>query len=364
MSRFSFFIALLASLFFVGRASAQTETPGTPTLTPVPLTPTSTPDLSYCPEGLPEGWGTVTPSYLWMDTCQACLDVLTPADTPTPQPSVTPGGPTLTPSPTVTVSPTPPAGVFYPPNNLMIGDLYGCGAFGCDANSWTFDYSCVDYGSSMTCLVDWMAVDGRGDYDMWGGLGMGVTAPVQGTTYYFGSKEMAPGVHIYDRYVYQPVPYELSTWGYLAQGSDPHLVNTVYDPYNGGLGLWLFTVGGQGTWTGQMCLFMSTSEITDFSSCEAGTPTPYPTSVPLTCGSVGSEDPNYGFSFEIFVPDGPMTCGGWAETGVGDNFLPPFELCFQPSQFGVVRLFAVEFELGTLAVIAAAAWIWRYLRTV
>ena len=95
------------------------------------------------------------------------------------------------------------------------------------------------------------------------------------------------------------------------------------------------------------------------------TPTSFPTPYFDTgyCSSIAPTISEFGF--ELFKPDGVENCNmGWDEWTVGGYTMPAVQICFQPSDFGVIRMFGREFEVGTMALVAAAAFIWRFLRTV
>lgn len=117
-----FVLVLLVVLSFPKSTKAsplfQTTPSPSPTITTQPLivfeTPTPFEYSSDCPEDeIVEGWGTVTPSALWMSLCAHCI--LTPYHTYTPAPTdesfpTPPDGtvyPTQTPEPTPTSTPDP-----------------------------------------------------------------------------------------------------------------------------------------------------------------------------------------------------------------------------------------------------------------
>jgi len=70
-----------------------------------------------------------------------------------------------------------------------------------------------------------------------------------------------------------------------------------------------------------------------------------------------------GFGFDLFQPDPnyQTNCDiGWEEFGFDTYTVPAVEICFQPTVFGVVKLFNVDFPVGTFGLVVAAAAIWRY----
>ncbi|MBI3167258.1 MAG: hypothetical protein HYZ22_02185 [Chloroflexi bacterium] len=97
------------------------------------------------------------------------------------------------------------------------------------------------------------------------------------------------------------------------------------------------------------------------------TPTPSVTSTPyFDTGFCSSVSPTIDeFGFDLFIPDGAPNCNmGWEAFGVGVYTVPAVQICFQPSQFGVIRLFGEDYEVGVYGLAAAAAFLWRYFRTV
>jgi hypothetical protein len=70
------------------------------------------------------------------------------------------------------------------------------------------------------------------------------------------------------------------------------------------------------------------------------------------------------FGWDLFVNDGEPNCSvGWGEFTVADTTIPAVEICLQPVQVGVVKLFGVEYEMGIYFLALCAAFMWRYMRT-
>jgi hypothetical protein len=115
-------VIVLVAVVLVGvtsTAQAQTTSTPTPTITAqvVPNgfstpTPYNTPSSYTCPAGLPAGYGTVTPSVLWLYTCGQCVAGLTSTAiasyTPPPPTSnaMTATAQAMTGTPTATITPT------------------------------------------------------------------------------------------------------------------------------------------------------------------------------------------------------------------------------------------------------------------
>jgi len=102
--------------------------------------------------------------------------------------------------------------------------------------------------------------------------------------------------------------------------------------------------------------------------CDILPATATPTSVPATafagmCGTVAPFDS--GFGFDLFVNDGDPNCNiGWNEFGFLEYTVPAVQICLQPVDIGVIRLFAEDYEMGVYALVAGAAFFWRFWRTI
>lgn len=107
-------------------------------------------------------------------------------------------------------------------------------------------------------------------------------------------------------------------------------------------------------------------ELWSYPTCDLvpfGTATPAPYFDTGYCASVAPVSDDFGF--DLFVPDGALNCSlGWDAVTLGENVFPAVQICFQPSIFGVIFLFGEDYEIGFLALGVAAAFIYRFVRTV
>jgi hypothetical protein len=128
----------------------------------------------------------------------------------------------------------------------------------------------------------------------------------------------------------------------------------------------LFSAPYQPNWSGFYIYDGADIYISSLPVVLGGTATPVPTQAVFDTGFCASVSPVVdGFGFDLFIPDGEPNCSmGWDEFGVGDYTIPAAQICLQPSQFGVIRLFGSDYEIGIYALAAAAAFYWRYFRTV
>jgi len=347
-----------SDLFQVTETLTATPSPA-PTVTP---TPTIDFANDNCPAGGVIGLGTYTPSPLWFLECEQCLTPWgwTPEPTATTTPLIQPthdgtGTPvaTWTPEATLTpsVTPTPTAAA---PGPVPYDDrMYFTNAV------------------NMTCLqVDWSHVSCTIDY----------MSPPDGDTGSVklngkGANDYTPVIITYDIDIdwtadppcgsygtrfsfWDGFNYEFSGVGHV------DLEHTLPLAYWGAS----ISFGEISNYCTDIHYMTGTLEIylQGYQPAPEPTPTPAPTPLPSAgyCGSI-SNDQDTGFGFDLFVPDGVMNCGGgWDEITILDKTIPAVEICFQPSQFGVIELFGNDFEVGTIALVAAAAWIWRNLRTV
>ena len=95
------------------------------------------------------------------------------------------------------------------------------------------------------------------------------------------------------------------------------------------------------------------------------TPTPMSPGTPVVsyCASVSPLDS--GFGWDLFVDDGSPNCDmGWDAFDVLDYHVPTVQICLQPVRFGVIKLFSQSYEVGIFALAVAAAFFWRFWRTI
>lgn len=361
----------MIGLFFVGFTFLS---PGavalarqvTATITATFIPPSVTPTTMYnfeCPVGTPAGWGTYTPSPLWYLECEYC--VWTPTSTALP-PTITPTHDgTGTPYPTSTITVTPSITGTPTGEGMHCIDLVG--SYSC----WTGSIDTYDY--------DFSTAFGNATYDEL--FVVAVPETYSSVTFYY-SYDITftwSGAHS----LYAPSPLH-EVWA--RNEGEPNWAKFLNNPLSGCVagvsGSCHFEYEGQHTFTLQpgKTLEFAVSINNQNVAYPAGvtvlsgnayvsvvgfvTPTPQVTPAGYGfCQTVAPIDPAFGF--ELFVPDGPANCDmGWDEFGVGDYTIPAVQICFQPSQFGVIRLFGKDYEVGIYGLAAAAAFLWRYFRTV
>jgi len=369
----------------------------TPTNTFIPPSPTSTPaNNTTCPIGTPAGWGTYTPSPLWLLECGNCSSVVgtgTPSPSPTPLYSPTPliwytttsGTPFLVPSVTPTITATP-AGL--PSHGSMVMSCVSPTApnvSGSAVLTYPNNYSCLytftnwrgasgvfGQGLRMTSgLSGTPSLHNPGSsvsYDFWGTYDLTFQYEIDFVN--TDNPERYPFVvsAVFD-VVNALVPADVTYTNYLSVSGQSwrYYQPPVFFDDNSNLTTG-WTVGGSSAWSNDVIVNGIVSLYYDGYSPLVSTPTPSPSPTAYFdsgyCSTVANPQDS-GFGFDLFVPDGEANCDlGWAEFGVGDNTIPAVQICFQPSQVGVIKLFGQEFEVGVFALAAAAAFLWRFLRTV
>jgi len=377
---------LLFLLVFYARVSAspavqETMTPF-PSITPLPPTVTVTPSPTIIPassncagSALPSGWLTLTPSYLWLDQCGGCLSALTPSPSPT-LPSVcgTPivtGTPPVTPLPTVcstvTVTPTPTA-AGATPTHVVTSHYFDTVTVSVFSQGWaaleSHSETCSPSGGSLRYLLCEGVVTGyKTNAGASGSLKAQVSFVARGASGTYYARGWVEGL--------STLKGRISSTYYTLPGNLGGATLSRSVGQGGSFVIEVAPVSDSAplnsrqdfTWW----MTIDTAAYT-FPSTPSPSPTPTisATNQPgLYCSSVNNTNTALtdDFGFSMFEPDGDMTCGGWDDTTIGTEVLPAFHPCFQPSRFGVVKLFGISVELGTLAVVAAAAWIWRFLRT-
>jgi hypothetical protein len=257
------------ALFVVGgsaeelRQATSTPTPtstNTPTVTPVSTefwqynTPTLIPGSYDCPDGYPDGWGTVTPNSVWNLLCGQCIGGGDPY-------------PTLTPAPTATGGPTPtaiPESVYYIDSEYYVyGCVYPEHARG-EVDAYTMICSIENSGSvvnyygwfeevvevgdtpSFRVFTDVDAPDpwfylyamgegGSPQYELCGGANcMDNCNPPDGCTFSISPGTMIDGIRIYSSGTWHPGPKNLwvnAVYAYGVAGEEPTPTATPADSY-------------------------------------------------------------------------------------------------------------------------------------
>lgn len=329
-----------------------TVTPS-PTFIPPSVTPTS---IAFaCPVGTPLGYGTYTPSPLWNATCGACASLPTSTVVPTltiPPLTLTSAWLTATSTPTrtptsipPTITPTPSGGSFQVSECRLgsfltspTGSLVSNPAIGVT----TYTATCSGTASATNS-----STSGGGNLNIKFQTDRGIIGG--NTTWYYDIVG-----------TYTGSGYECVADGTVGACSGSITVSSGHDP------VFVYRARDDGPYVGTISanVFMtvSTSPI-NATPAPTATPTTIPY-IPTYCSSV---TPTYDdFGFDLFIEDGDPFCEmGWDEWEITDDvYLPAVQICLQPVLFGVVRLFAIDFEMGTYGLVAAAAYFLRWLRTV
>lgn len=373
------------SLMGGGAALAVNPTP-TPWVTYTPAVQVTSTQPAFLsgsclPYGtLPANFGTTTPSWLWLDTCGSCYG-LNPgvpggggSGTYTPTPAPTEAA-TNTPTPTPSVQPTSS-------NNLV----------DCFIEQWDWGITCtVDSNDRIKMRMD---LGTTGTDPAWR-----FKMPQSGNhTVYFK-------ITTWPSYGYQQLTSNCSDMSHAHlyfqnNGGSTYLFYDLFVPeigpgcdlryspnYSSGA---VSDVPGQQTFyqiyldndpkTGGYFNYMMDMELQVDRPFDQPTATPTNTPQPTAtqtgggggggggsnyCASVnGEQSDEQAFSFAWVMNVGDEQCGGWDEPiELGDDTLPPFQLCFQPVSYGNLTVLGWSFSLDTVCIVVAAALIWRYLRT-
>lgn len=385
---FYFFgLALIGALFLspVGVAGAVALYQAvTATNTFIPPSVTPSPSNFTCPSGTPAGWGTYTPSPLWELQCSNCSIVTTPTGTGLPVPTLNgtqfptqyaatgtaqylTGTPTSTATPIVTGTPLPFANI-----------------------------TCGSVSAGLTCIqVDANTVSYQGYYF--------ITYPAHGFPNLYFNLSVPSMIYfrlegidqIAYRHIGSNAPFGIyfrlnngydfsvgsvnTTWSTSNSSQQTNSTSPVlgnfYDTLTGsnqlqgqGAGTWANTYNSVDILSGAV-IYVSSSP-----SLISGTPTPVVSPTPfIDTGYCSSVAPVIdGFGWELFVDDGDPWCGmgwnsidiDWNKDTIVDYSIPGVQICLQPSIFGVITLFGNSYEVGIYGLAAAAAFFWRFLRTV
>jgi len=364
LSVYRSFIVLTCLLIFsflfsyTGGVSVMAQVP-TPSVTNtlIPPTVTSTPFNLLCPIGTPYGYGTYTPSPLWLLECGHCEGYVgTPTATFTPSPFPTWDG-TGTPSPTVTVTSSPTVTPTSLPSLITFDEGYAETTASPYIEVNPLINSCFSVGGLYKCEG---TVSGS-DYNFFSGVAGAILTfnsgyDVDTQLYFYWDMTVTNGLLL------DPFALFHGTWDYVY--SDNSSYSSLYPEYAEFTLQLKYSTGSD--WTGGFSfdyeLYISASPI-------VSTPTPVvtPTLNPLLphsyCASLAP--PEVDFGFDLFVEDGEANCDfGWDEFGVGEYTMPAVQTCLQPVQVGVVRLFGTDYEMGLIFLAVAVAFIYRYARTV
>jgi len=379
---------VLASVMFqfasVLAQSGSTDTP-TPlgsstvvahtTATYVSATPGFTPTgVSFvCPLTTPVGWGTYTPSPLWMIECAGCGATLTSTVTAVPTWSGT-GTP---PSPTSTSisTPTPyvtPDGCVLPVATFLSTIEPGSSFINCYIQS----------GGTCTLIsptVYRFVYSGDANEMDWGFEFVPASVPVQVTVdgqvslaETYGDPQnpvnRAEGdfhINVFGNTMSQ---YDVTDWCYGPIAYQSMCANSIHRTYTmvgpgwpyGGFS---FKQSWYPDWPSEDVMNYDFLVTLGAVCAQYGTPMPPGTPVVSYCASVSPLDS--GFGWDVFVDDGAKNCDmGWSEFSIGDYDIPAVQICLQPVQFGVIKLFGNSYEVGVFGLVVMAAFFWRFWRTI
>jgi hypothetical protein len=346
-----------ALIFFSPVGVLARQVLATVTSTFIPPSPSPTPFDVSCPVGTPAGWGTYTPSPLWSVECGACAVIVTPTSTMTASPVPTWSG---TGTPPATASPT--ASPTVSPTASPIPE----GGMGCiqDANSictsldggkhlhWEWDLYNNDYHPAVVLRYalpsySWLGRTGR--------------LIVNGQVSILDDSNILNNYEKKYRYFSNGISEQ---WYVIVSGNTYDISIDTPATF---LGTYYLTVAVQ--FYNEYADYASTKGFADLYAPYVSPPVSTPTPTPLPpfdigyCSSIAP--PLSDFGFDLFVPDGEPYCElGWEAFKAGSVTMPKVKICFQPSAFGVITLFSYDYEVGTLGLAIAAAFIWRFMRTV
>lgn len=373
-----FSLSLLLCLLLSGinnrRVFAQSPTPQPPTSTWEPLykTPTAQPTSFYeCPPGLPTGFGTLTPSPLWLAGCNKCLLTLTPGTTITPVPgytsvfaSSTPGTSTPgTPTPGTTATVIPATSIPYTatPNDGLNVTVTGSHS----EQNWNGTQS-----ATITCIKDsatashcnWSGtiyqpstnnnsitwrMSMTGVPHAWGAYYALNVGTIQGRltwpggTYYGSINQSAYATFILDYSTNLDFGMNVQNVGagtytssgvvYLNFRENPATATSIATSTA------MATVTPTSTPAGNMC-----QSVQGLTSSESGAELPIPRLGPPTCSSFG------GFTMSLsslnWIPGSSFS----------DVTVPLLNVCFQPMLFGKLIVLGYTFDLDNIMVFMAS----------
>jgi len=377
-----FFLAFLIFSRYTHVLGQATDTP-----TPSPSS-VSTPTLPFygdCPQGDLEtvsGWGTYTPSPLWDLECSPCFSTPTLTETPYPTGTTAPTiDPTIYPtefSGTATsefLTGTPTVQITETPAGAGLSCVYG-GSIDCsqiDHDTIRLHGNVYD-DAIIPNHAAWLQSQVLSDPSVTAHViinSAGVTTPYSDSIKFdtesqgYGGSDvftLTVGSYVFDiphsdyleNLYYNHVvsgTYEFDT----ALSSDGLTTVTLYSLYQDG-GRHVLYVWGENS-------YIQISVASSLTPTPTITPTFAPSEYSNYCSSIAPIEEDT-FGFDLFIPDGVPNCDlGWDSFEVGTYEIPGVEICFQPSQFGVITLFDNEFEVGIFGLVAAAAALWRYFRT-
>jgi len=356
-------VAVFALLvFLVPSVGASSLLQVTDTPSPVFETATPSPTVSLwgdCPVGTPVGFGTYTPSPLWSVECSKCFNTptVTPSPFPTIDPTLYPTEYALTGTPTVLPSSTPsgssPVSCGY---QTMNSGEYSCTQL--DTNSvLVYPYAFGSPAGDRKLFDGFITVNGSGPallsysgfdlYDTNAHNYYNQTAPWYSEKIVtFAGLDITPSFT--SNTYHSDMDFWRVRWDYVPASFEVQLPYDV-DIYN------LVVTDKASTYH----LAGSSFNITITSNYSI-TPTPEPSIYSGFCSSVAPPVDDT-FGFDLFMPNGFPNCDmGWDSFEVGSYVIPAVEICFQPSQIGVITLFGNSYEMGVYALAAAAAALWRF----
>ena len=367
-----FYICLLLCLLALGIDPVLADTP-TPTYEPLWQTPTPETPLNYdCPEGIPVGWGTVTPSPRWLLHCEKCI---TRDDYDFGEPPE--GWPT--PEPTEVPADAPPEGEF---DN---SDLY-------------FWSGAIAINEGEPEVLDWEAnihamSNLDDDYYYYATLGIDTYKVSTSSQQYSQSVKLR-----ISNYYTQGVDIEFLSGSlegeeYHIDAGPEDLVITLASGYSSKV-MWSYAEemtmlvivdNPIGTQTNQVIMGLEVT-LDDFYGAEQGGTVTYQYDLEYSsggggtggdsfCDEVESIDDADDDDFEIpFIGVGVANCyvlGGfniplsWLDVffpgSVDDVAIPSAEFCFIPLDFGNLSIFGIQIDLDWIASAMAAVVLFRLI---
>jgi len=347
---FLFFSSLLLfSRPFANKVYADDPTP-TPSPTWVPLYEweESIGDENYsCPEGMPEGYLTVTPSLMWSAQCGQCLSTALPTQTLDPS------------QPTPTETPTPIVDVAFTHESFYSHNIGPEPYFWFDEESITYDGVTTPRHVLVHAVGD--GTNAYNDVYYWGDLEVDRTT--EGEVYFW----IDAGYSSFPIEVRYKAGSSEAEWSEWSVNNNQHYEFMTTDD---GLEGWKIHIqwraygnSGGGSINKNIHIYFDVYDFGDPNDLNP-TPTPEPDPESYCDEIVGYENIE---DYWDIVPNpavGPAECTGWQEyelTILGAELtLPEVELCLVPITFGQLNIIGVIIDLDTIILAMTAALMIRW----
>lgn len=336
---------LLAPVF-AGSALAQEPTE---TYEPLFKTPTPQPPKDYtCGNGMPGGWGTVTPDPWWNINCSQCLLTQTPNGTPG--------------TPEITQTPTPAPGGNFELYCYDTTDHQCNGQHGKDVSIFWNNHS-----NESAAWVGYRCEDGKTCTDTivtiyWKVTGVH-TAERWDVTRQWWHQQFGEGIWGNN---YEQEHLECNETNYC-QANNNWSGNFILQMFGGQTNVILKAGSKMSQWS-YASYGGADGLLVSFSPLDQATPTPAPTQINSYCANLpgsggGGGDDGMGALPVIRVGTGScvtisaidLDSADWPIIGeiIGDINFPGFQVCFKPVIFGTLAMFGLTVNLDTIAAVMA-----------